>query len=118
MMKRTEQSKQPYTQIILDRQHVNEHGVLRACFITGEITKLYDEAIINTFGDLRFLNDLATTYHIDFIAPAYKGDKVRLEYETIIVSGVSLLLTVSIKKKGKPIAIGRFASKLSERTNH
>lgn len=108
-----------YNEFIVDDEHITDKGILTACKILGEITRLYDQTIIAGFGDLNYHKTNTSSYHIDLIDTAHKGDVIRLETEATVHPGLSIDLNVivnNLSQKNRTLAIGHFVfNRISDR---
>ena len=91
--------------------HLNDLGTLSTGKILCEIMKIYDQAIVNVFGELNFQKIVTSSYQLEFFENAYIGDKVNLKYDYVLREGQYLEIDITVHKRSKKdqiLAIGHF----------
>ena len=99
------------------REDTDNKGMLHLCRVLREVTGIYDQFVILTFGDLSYYTVLNSSYHLDFTGQAKKGDVIRLESKAAINPGLWLDISIVAYKTGKKesiIATGRFVFELQK----
>lgn len=98
-------------QFTVNKKDVNTLGKLTTCKILSEITAQSDQAILLTFGDLGYYRSLASSYSIDFLHQARRGETVAIETSVNFTPGKAVQLVIEMHttgRKTRPVAIGRF----------
>lgn len=110
-MYRKNDSIQLTNEFIVNKKDINDNGILTTCKILSEITSHSDQAIILAFGDLGIYRWLTSSYNINFMDQARKGDRIKVETSVTYSYGHSLELKIVICRKGKKdkkLALGHF----------
>ena len=81
--------------------HLNDLGTLSTGKILCEIMKIYDQAIVNVFGELNFQKIVNSSYQLEFFENAYIGDNVNLRYNYILREGQYLEIDITVHKRSK-----------------
>ena len=83
------------TEFTVAHEDTNDKDLLHLCRLLREFTGIYDQHVIDTFGDLGYYRVLNSSYHVDLTGQAKKGDRIRLEAKATVYP--ARLLDVSIK---------------------
>ncbi len=98
-------------QFTVNKKDVNTLGKLTTCKILSEITAQSDQAILLAFGDLGYYRSLASSYSIDFLHQARRGETVAIETSVNFTPGKAVQLVIEMYttgRKTRPVATGRF----------
>jgi hypothetical protein len=104
-------SLQLTNEFVVNKKDINDNGILTTCKILSEITSHSDQAIILAFGDLGIYRWLTSSYNINFVDQARKGDRVKVETSINFIYGQTLELKIVVCRKGKKdkkLALGHF----------
>ncbi len=94
------------TEFIVGKEDTNDRGALHICRILRELTGIYDQFVINAFGDLGYYKLLNSSYRLDLTGQAAQGDHIRLDATANVNPGRSVDISVAVYRIGrKPTAI-------------
>lgn len=98
-------------EFIVNKKDVNQSGKLTTCKILSEITAHSDQAVLLTFGDLGFYRSLVSSYSIDFLHPARRGETVTIDASVNFTPAQAVQLIIEMRtagRKARPVATGKF----------
>jgi hypothetical protein len=116
-METIKKQMQSAIEFIVHHEDTNDNSALHLCKILHEVTAIYDQFVILTFGDLSYYTVLNSSYHLDITGQAKKGDLVRLESKAAINPGLWLDINIVAYRAGRKenvIATGRFVFELKK----
>jgi|GEM_PF-3126342 len=108
-MKPTREYLQLANDFVVKGKDLSYNNALNIGKIMHEMRNLSEIAILIAFGEITYPRVRNSSYHLDFIGKAHKGDMVKLELDAVYSFGLSLEVHIVAKGfKDKIIAKGSF----------